>query len=160
MQTTVEPRADDSALPRELTAPFDAHERTAMLDAVFAQVDRAVPATDVRELGSVSGGTRARTGMLVAFALAVAAALVLWVAKPAPVGANLPDYTLTELQGGVMSVRSDPGAVDRPLHISTADRIEIVASPATPVPGPLVVDLVAQATERAPQMARVPAEVS
>jgi len=158
MQTTADPRPDPAEPAADLTAPFEPSERAALLDAVFARVDGESAHTEVRSIESAP--KRGRTAAIVAVAIAIAAALVLWIARPADVGASLPQYTLTELRGGTTGMRSDPGAVDRVVEVSPADRIELVATPATSVAGPVVVHLIAQASNGAARMARVPAEVS
>ncbi|MBK8713971.1 MAG: hypothetical protein IPN32_04435 [Deltaproteobacteria bacterium] len=144
----------------ELIAPFDSAERDALLDAVFAEVDGDTAAAQVTPITAAPKATRGRAVGLVAVALAIAAVLVLWLARPGGSVAPLPSYELTELRGGAATVRAEPGDVDRELALAPGDRIEVTLTPAAPSTAAMVVDLVAQSPGRADVTARVPAQVS
>lgn len=154
------PDAPPSPSPApELLAPFDTAERDALLDAVFAKVDGDAATPEVTPIVAAKR-SHARSLGLVAIAVAIAAALVLWVARPSDTGAALPSYALTELRGGAATVRAEPGDTDRELLLARGERIELTLTPAQPTTAPLVVDLVARSPGHADVTARVPAQVT
>lgn len=165
MQTTA---PHDSASPApvrdDLTRPLDSAERALVLDALFAEIDvqrdpgpaetPVVPAPEIRSR------SRARLAGVIGAVVAIAAALVLWLGRPPASYAELPSYAMTELQGGVSAVRSDPSALDRVLDMRPGGKIQLVMTPAVPSKEPLVVDLVAQQEGAEDRMVRVTPEVS
>jgi hypothetical protein len=160
MDTTAD-RVEQPASPiAELVAPFGPEERAAMLDAVFARVDAEARAPETLPIGSISNRSRGRTAAIVSAVVAVAAALVLWVALPRTSEPQLPSYALTELRGGASSMRGDPGSLDHVVELNAGEEIEITMTPASATRVPLVVDVIAEAQGHEPTMARVPAIVS
>ncbi|HWB77911.1 MAG TPA: hypothetical protein VG755_23265 [Nannocystaceae bacterium] len=134
-------------------APLTNTERTRVLDAVFAKLE----AEDTAASGAkVITPSRWRSGALLGAVLAIAAALVLVIARPSVRHDDelsaLPSFTITRLEGGTSAVRSDPRA--GPLHLrSSSDAIDIVVTPGTRVHEQLAVVVVARGGDGAPRMA-------
>ncbi|HET6583578.1 MAG TPA: hypothetical protein VFG69_09020 [Nannocystaceae bacterium] len=147
------PTSDGSADERaaELSRPLSAQERDSVLDAVFSAVDASADAGSAPVARS-----SAKRGVIavIGVAVAIAAALVLWIARPGGNAAvELPAYSITSLKGGVATVRAEPTEVDRELLLEgDANEIDVVVTPASAVQGPLAVTLVAQAPDEAPRM--------
>lgn len=142
-----------------LVAPFAPEERAAMLDAVFSRID-AEQSDGPVPIASAAKASRGRVVAIVGAVIAMAAALVLWVALPRSPEPQLPGYALTELRGGASAVRSDPSALDRVVELRAGDEIAVTITPESATHVPLVVDVIAEGRGRAAVMARVPAEVS
>src|SRR5262249_30456431 len=134
-------------------APLTNTERTRVLDAVFAKLD----ADESTASGAkVIAPSRWRSSALVAAVLAIAAALVLVIARPSARHEDelsaLPSFTITRLEGGTSAVRSDLGS--GPLQLrSISDEIDVVITPGARVHEPLAVIVVARGEVGAPRMA-------
>lgn len=162
MQTSSEARHDAHAID-EIARPLSDAERESVLDAVFerldaADVDATPSAAPVVQLGERKA-SRARLFAGLGVVLAIAAALVLWIAVPRPGPSDaLPGYSITSLHGGDSAVRSDPQALDRVLVLESPDApIDVVVSPAQAVAVPLAVTLVASGAGAAARMVGVEA---
>ncbi|MBC8074081.1 MAG: hypothetical protein IAG13_37520 [Deltaproteobacteria bacterium] len=96
---------------------------------------------------------------MLAAAVAIAAALVLWLAGPSSGSEDvLPGYAISTLRGGASAVRSDRTNVDRTLVLADdAQEIDVVVAPAQAVTGPVAVTLIAEASGRAAQLVAVDA---
>jgi hypothetical protein len=157
------PTSDVHADTDELSRPLSAEERDSVLDAVFDAVDskerEAEPMPVVLEERRSSRG---RMWAVAGVVVAIAAALVLWIAGPRiEPGAALPTYSITSLKGGVSAVRSDPTAVDRELVLEPSSEIDVVVTPARAVSGPLAVTMIAEAPDHRPRMVELEgAEIS
>ncbi len=158
MDTTADPVAHAGPLPSELVRPLDAAERAAILDAVFANVDGTSSAPT--HIASARASKPGRLAAFVGAVIALAAALMLWLAIPRGDDAQLPSYELTELRGGRSSMRSSTSGTDRRLELQRGDTIELTLTPETAVGIPLAVDLVAESADGTSRIARVPAQVS
>lgn len=138
-------------------APLTNTERTRVLDSVFAKLD-----ADERE-STTSGAkviapSRWRSGALVGAVLAIAAALVLVIARPSvhhdDEMSALPSFTITRIEGGASAVRSDPGS--GPLQLrSVSDAIDIVITPGARVHEQLTVVVVARGDDGTRRMVTI-----
>jgi hypothetical protein len=170
MHTATDESYDESEGNDALMRPLDAAEREAVLDAVFSRLD-AGDVADSEPVGAVAPAialesrrpSRGRLGAMLGAAVAIAAALVLWIARPGVrPGEALPDYAISTLHGGASTVRSDPTEVDRTLVLTDgAQSIDVVVAPAHAVTGPVAVTLIAEASDRPAQLVAVDsAEIS
>lgn len=143
-------------------------ERNRVLDAVFTQLGAAdasapVPQGSAPAEAKVLSPARWRSAALLGAVLAIAAAVVLVLARPGggtryDEGAALPSFSITRLEGGASAVRSDPGT--RPLQLrSPHDAIDLVITPSTRVHDELGVVVVARPTEGAPRLATITKQV-
>jgi hypothetical protein len=160
MDTTADRVAPTDSLPAELIRPLDADERAGILDAVFARVDEDAGRSKPVSITAARSSSRGRVAAIAGGVLAIAAALVLWIALPRGVDPQLPYYALTELRGGASTMRSDPSALDRVLELRAGEPISLTITPERATSEPLVVDVIAEAEGRPASMARVPAQVS
>lgn len=152
-----------SAEEDELTRPFDEDERASILDALFDRVDEVVTASPSPSNADASPGpgpsnvvelVPRRRGALIGSLLAVAAAATLvWWGWPETgaereLVASVPDYTFTQLGGGIAEKRSAPnGAVDGEmpeLKLRANSSIDWVLTPAKPTGDPIGVALLAR----------------
>ena len=142
--------ADDD----DASSPFDERERADLLDAVFARVDETAPAgSESDKVIPLAGRRRAP---LIASVLAVAAAATLvWWAWPEPGPehgpiAQVPEYTFTQLEGGIAEQRSDnTDGLDGPvpeLELRPDSVIKWGLTPAEPTKDPIAVALLARST--------------
>lgn len=148
-------RADLEREGPSLVEPFDERERADILDAVFDRGDETATATAPNsEPGKVVQLGARRRAPLIASVLAVAAAATLvWWAWPergpehSPI-ARVPEYAITELEGGIAEQRSDDtDALDDPmpeLELRSDSVIKVVLTPAEPGTSPVVVALLAR----------------
>ena len=133
--------------------PLSNTERQRVLAGVFAELDSRGE-TETPASAKVIAPSRWRTAVVGA-ALAIAAALVLLLARP--FGENgqlapLPGFAITRVEGGTSSVRSDPG--QGPLQLrSPSDAIDVVITPDARVSGELGVVVVARSEGVEPRMA-------
>lgn len=169
-------RHDEDAMNAEpgtvgsLHRPLDAQERARVLDGLLQRLDgerglatsepaatskppaKAVPLAPVRERRG------ARWAGVTMLALALAAALVLWIGRR-DATVQLPGYAITALEGGAADVRSDPRALDRTVVVGRGDAITVVVTPDRPAPAGLGVWLVARGAGPA-QLVRVDAAIA
>jgi len=138
--TTAEP-----AFETDFFRPLSADERASVLDAAFERIDAEQAGSSVEPAARASG--RGRTIAVIGAALAMAAALVLWIARPQAPSGTLPGYTLTTLRGGTSDVRSDPTQVNRELVLQGDRPIEAVLTPSKSIDGELAVTVVARSTD-------------
>jgi hypothetical protein len=117
-----------------------ASEREGALDAVFARLEAAPHASTSNEpSATIVRPSRWRAPGLVAAAIALAAMLVLWIARPSTqIDAQVPAYAITRVEGGAASVRSEPAGTALVLQ-SPADPINVVLTPKVAVRGELEV---------------------
>jgi hypothetical protein len=137
----------------ELQRPLDDRERAAVLDGMFEEIDRKAAVVPPASRG------RNRWIAIVGAAVAIAAALVLWIAWPRGSTIELPRYAITELRGGAAEVRSDPRALDRTLVLRRGDPIAVVVTPERPGTAALSIWLLAHGGGE-PVMAKVDAMVA
>jgi hypothetical protein len=160
MPTSSDASLDVGAGGSELSRPLSAEERNSVLDAVFARVDaEAVDAAAAPTVLAERRASRGRMAAVIGTVLAIAAALVMWMARPGVDAVDaLPGYSVTGLRGGASAVRSDPTALDRELLLAdAASEIDVVVSPERAVAGPLAVTLVAETAGQPPRMVEVEA---
>ncbi len=144
-------RAQREALDEkdELSRPFDQGERAAILDRAFTRIEAAASPSNVVELAPRWHG--AFIGSLLAVA---AAATLVWWSWPEPeheMVASVPDYSFTQLGGGIAQQRSEPLSVDADmpeLKLRANSNIDWVLTPATPTRDSIAVALLARSDAR------------
>jgi hypothetical protein len=132
--------------------PLTSQERERVLAGVFAELDDR-DAPHHPPAAKVLAPSRWRVAVVGA-ALAIAAALVLVLARPAGELAPLPGFAITRIEGGTSSVRSEPG--QGPLQLrSPSDAIDIVITPEARVQGDVAVVVVARSEGTTPRIATI-----
>lgn len=138
-------------------APLTNTERTRVLEAVFAKLDADEPEPST-SAAKVIAPSRWRSGALVGAVLAIAAALVLVIARPSMHHDDelsaLPGFTITRLEGGASALRSDPAQGLLRLR-SVSDAIDIVITPDVRVHEHLAVVVVARGDDGERRMATI-----
>lgn len=152
-----DPMPDDV---QELLKPFEGDEREALLDGVFATLDEtAEDASAVTELRP-AGRSQVWVGAIVA----MAAALVLWLAlsgERGPTDPAWPAYEISRLEGGASVVRSSDEGTPSTLTLRASDTVDAAFSPVSPVNAPTKAVLLATPTSGAARLVPLPqAEVS
>lgn len=134
--------------------PLDAFEGDAgdaLLDDLFGELDEKAgqtpaPSATVEVPSNVTTLPNRRSAAWAAagIAVAVAAALLLWLAKPSP-ATELPGYSAVSLAGGPAAVRGDHEDVPEAIELGRPDdSIDWRFSPAVPVEGEVEVVLSAR----------------
>jgi hypothetical protein len=148
-----------------LHRPLDAQERAQVLDGLLQRLERdgsttaaSAPPPAVVPLSAARERNKTRWVGVAMVALAIAAALVLWIGRR-DAGVQLPGYAITVLDGGAADVRSDPRAVDRTVVLRTGDRISLVVTPDRPATAAVAVWLLARGGGPS-QLVRVDATVA
>ncbi|HVK69461.1 MAG TPA: hypothetical protein VM694_33620, partial [Polyangium sp.] len=128
----------------ELLRPIDKAERSALADAVFAELDakrapeeaRPAPVVPIERLQK--GGARRRFGFVGVLLAAALGALALFVLlrrdAPAPIAA----YTLS-VEGGNQAERGDRPPEDVVIRLDPASRLSLALRPESPVAGAIAV---------------------
>lgn len=136
------------------TTPFEGDERTRLLDGVLdaldgldARSEGSPPSPEVVELSS-----RRRSVMaLVGAAVALAAAVVLWLGLRGPVAPTaegaLPPYAATRLDGGTATMRSLDGPPST-LSLRPDARLDWILTPRSPVRVPVGAVILAVAPDQ------------
>lgn len=142
-----QPSGDTSI--ESLVSPIDNEEASSLLNDVFATVDAAdesKPAEPEPEPGNVVELAPRRGRVWVAAAVAIAAAMLLWVFVR-PSAPSLPAYTAVSIAGGPADVRSGDESIKTALTLTAADDpIDWRFAPAAPADGVAVAILAKSAT--------------
>ncbi len=161
------PDAETAERLEALLPPIEGDERSDLLDGAFARLSDSSPSEGDEEDDEGSapqvvslGEARQRRSVWIAAAIAVAAALLLWLGMrqgttPAGDPLALPSYSAARLEGGARTMRSGDDASVTKLELGADDRVEWVFKPETPVTKPLAATVLAVSPAAEPVLSPV-----